>query len=88
MPKCFRCGIDTPLALRRPGPISGIPERQRGYLPYCLDHESEAFARRDAAINVTRNDDPHAGATPAQPKPARRGKIHPPAHDPEQGQLI
>lgn len=48
--KCYICGAETPLALRLPGRWSELPPDKRGRLPYCRDHEADAFARRAAKI--------------------------------------
>ena len=48
MAKCYLCGVETPFALRLPGRWSELPPDKRGRLPYCKDHEADAFARRAA----------------------------------------
>lgn len=69
MGKCFDCGAETPLALRRPGLWSRLPSSKRGYLQYCINHSAEAYARRDAAIGAIQ----HAAAPgPDDPQPQPR----------------
>ena len=50
--RCFACGIETPLAVRRVGHWSKLSADHRKRLHYCKEHEAEAIARRDAAQGV------------------------------------
>ena len=81
--KCFLCGVPTPLALRRPGLLSSIPEGKRGYLPYCQAHEKAAFARRARATGEA-SGDTQGGQHATGDGEAVSG----PAHEPEQVRLI
>jgi len=85
---CFHCGAETPHALRHPGLYSQLQPNKRGRLPFCLAHEREAYARRDAAIGTIRGDTGQSIA--GTPEPQAGGGVHRKKHEPDtaQGTLI
>lgn len=88
MAKCFRCGAETPEALRHPGLYSQLQPDKRGRLPFCLAHQSDAYARRDAAIGTSRGGS--AQGNTRAPEPQAGGGVHRKKHElnPTQGTLI
>jgi len=70
--RCFSCGKETPLAIRRVGLWSKLSADHRKRLHYCADHEAEAIARRDAAAGVALRNDPDTAATVAPAPDAGR----------------
>jgi hypothetical protein len=88
MAKCFHCGAETPHAIRLPGIYSRLPAEKRGRMGFCLEHETDAFARRDAAIGTSRGDTGQIIA--GTPQPQAGGGVHRKKHElnPTQGTLI
>lgn len=70
--RCFACGAETPLAVRRVGHWSKLSAEHRKRLHYCPDHEAAAIARRDAAQGVAVRDNPDTAAPVASPIDAGR----------------
>lgn len=60
--RCFACGTETPLAVRRVGLWSKLSADHRKRLSYCPAHEAEAIARRDAAAGVALRNNPDTAA--------------------------
>jgi hypothetical protein len=83
--KCFFCGADTPLQLRRPGLYSSLAPDKRGRFGYCPAHVAEAEAKLAAAIGAIA---PHARDPGLQSGTEGNRQIHADPPDPAQGTLI
>jgi hypothetical protein len=83
--KCYFCGIDTPLQIRRPGLYSQLAPDKRGRFGYCPDHVAEAEAKLAAAIGAIT---PRAGDPGLQPGTKGNRQIHERPPEPTQGTLI
>lgn len=68
--RCFQCQRPTGLGLRHAGLRRDLPPDKRGYLPFCPDHEADAFARRDKATGKA--------PAPQQPAKAKAVRADPP----------